>query len=104
MSAGASTLDVYAGRASYALAAWWTRYLVPPGGVVADPCMGDGTMGRAAVQQGRRFVGCEIMQEHYERAVKNMARCDLDTESPIASPSAGDDAGPLFARLTRPGT
>lgn len=100
-SAGA---DGHGAGTPYELAAWWTRYLVPPGGVTADPCMGDGTMGRAAVQQGRRFVGCELMQEHYERAIKNMARCDLDTESPIASPSAGDDAGPLFARLTRPGT
>ncbi len=78
----------------YDLAAWWTRYLCPVGGVVADPCMGAATMGLAAVRQSRRFIGSERMAEHFARAERRMARCDLDAISPIAAPSA--DFGPLF--------
>ena len=38
---------------------WWTRYIVPPGGVVGDCFMGSGTLALAAIQEGRDFVGCE---------------------------------------------
>jgi site-specific DNA-methyltransferase (adenine-specific) len=43
----------------YELASWWIRYLCPPGGVVCDPFSGSGTMGVAALRQGRSFVGSE---------------------------------------------
>lgn len=41
------------------LAAWWTRYLCPPGGTVLDPFAGSGTMGIAALSEGARFIGIE---------------------------------------------
>jgi len=41
------------------LADWWTRYICPPGGTVADWFMGSGTMGIAAIQNGCDFVGIE---------------------------------------------
>ena len=41
------------------LADWWTRYICPPGGTVADWFMGSGTMGIAAIQNGCGFVGIE---------------------------------------------
>lgn len=41
------------------LADWWTRYIVPPGGTVCDPFAGSGTMGLAALQNGRSFIGIE---------------------------------------------
>jgi site-specific DNA-methyltransferase (adenine-specific) len=41
------------------LADWWTRYICPPGGTVADWFMGSGTMGVAAVQNGCNFIGIE---------------------------------------------
>ena len=78
---------------SYDLAAWWVRYLCPKGGVVADPCGGTMTMGLAAVRQGRRFLGCEQMAQHFNAGVERMSACDLDAVSPI---SGGDDFGPLF--------
>jgi DNA modification methylase len=90
-SAGAS--DHGAGT-PYDLAAWWVRYLCPKGGVVADPCGGTMTMGLAAVRQGRRFLGCEQMAQHFAAGVERMASCDLDATSPIAA--AGGDYGPLF--------
>lgn len=46
------------------------RYLVklvtPPGGLVLDPFTGSGTTGVAALQEGCRFVGCEMNQEYLE--------------------------------------
>jgi DNA modification methylase len=58
------------------LADWWTRYICPPGGVVADWFTGSGTMGLAALQNGCSFVGIEKMPKYYE-----VARQRLDTEA-----------------------
>jgi DNA modification methylase len=41
------------------LARWWTRYICPIGGTVLDPFNGVGTMGIAALTDGRRYVGIE---------------------------------------------
>jgi len=49
----------HGGSTPFALADWWTRYICPPGGTVADWFMGSGTMGIAAVQNGCNFVGIE---------------------------------------------
>ena len=78
----------------YDLAAWWVRYLCPKGGVVVDPCGGTMTMGLAAVRQGRRFLGCEQMTQHFASGVERMSACDLDAVSPLRI--EGDDHGPLF--------
>jgi site-specific DNA-methyltransferase (adenine-specific)/site-specific DNA-methyltransferase (cytosine-N4-specific) len=43
----------------YPLAAWWVRYISPVGGVVVDPFAGTGTMGHAALDQGRLWWGCD---------------------------------------------
>jgi DNA modification methylase len=42
-----------------ALCRWWTRYICPPGGLILDPFFGSGTVGVAAVKEGRRCVGVE---------------------------------------------
>lgn len=78
----------------YDLAAWWVRYICPKGGVVVDPCGGTMTMGLAAVRQGRRFLGCEQMAQHFASGVERMSACDLDAVSPLRV--SGDDHGPLF--------
>lgn len=41
------------------LADWWTRYIVPTGGVVCDPFAGSGTMGLAALNNDCSFIGIE---------------------------------------------
>ncbi len=56
----------------YSLAAWWVRYLCPPGGIVCDPCGGTMTMGVAAVDHGCRFLGCEKEAKHYASGVERM--------------------------------
>jgi len=66
------------------LAAWWTRYICPNGGLVVDPFCGAGTMGVAAVSSGREFIGIEREAEYVEIA-----------RARIAAVAAG--AGPLFA-------
>lgn len=43
----------------YELAAWWVRYLCPEDGLVVDPFAGTGTMGHAALDQGRRWLGAD---------------------------------------------
>ncbi len=44
----------------------------PPGGVVLDPFMGSGTTGVAAVRQGRKFIGIEIEERHFDTACRRV--------------------------------
>lgn len=55
------------------LAAWWTRYICPPGGVVCDPFTGSGTMGIAALESDRTFVGVERDAGYVEIARRRLA-------------------------------
>ena len=47
--------------------------IVPEGGTVLDPFMGSGTTGVAAVIEGRRFVGVEMV-EHYAQVAERRIR------------------------------
>jgi DNA modification methylase len=44
------------------------------GDVVFDPFTGIGTTGYVAVQNGRRFIGCELKRSYYEAACRNIER------------------------------
>ena len=59
------------------LCRWWVRYLCPPGGTVCDPFSGSGTVGVAALQQGRCYVGVEQSPEYVA-----IARQRLDAVRP----------------------
>lgn len=48
--------------------------IVPAGGLVLDPFCGNGTTGVAAVQTGRRFLGCELVPAHAATARARIAR------------------------------
>ena len=52
-------------RTPLSVAAWWTRYICPPGGVVCDPFAGSGTMALAAIEHGCNFIGAEKMPEYH---------------------------------------
>lgn len=43
-----------------------------PGQIVFDPFMGSGTTGVAALQLGRRFIGCEIDERWFDVACKRL--------------------------------
>lgn len=58
----------------YDLAAWWIRYICPPGGVALDPFGGAGTMAEAARDQGRRCILVEKDADSVERCHATMAR------------------------------
>ena len=57
-----------------ALMAYLCRLITPQGGTVLDPYMGSGSTGKAAVQEGFNFVGCELDPDYFKVAtdrVKN---------------------------------
>jgi hypothetical protein len=70
----------------YNLAAWWIRYICPPGGVVLDPFGGAGTMAEVARDQGRRCILIEKDAESVERCHRNMARPPRGTRGPSPVP------------------
>ena len=45
-----------------------------PGDLVLDPFAGIGSTGYVAVENGRRFVGCELKRSYYDAACRNIAR------------------------------
>jgi site-specific DNA-methyltransferase (adenine-specific) len=47
--------------------------IVPPGGLVLDPFMGTGSTGVAAIQEGRRFLGIELLPDNIERASNHLS-------------------------------
>ena len=50
------------------LAAFWVKYICPPGGVVLDPFAGSGTTCAAAAKHGRRWAGIERVAAYARRA------------------------------------
>jgi DNA modification methylase len=62
------------------LADWWTRYIVPPGGVVLDPFFGVGTMGLAALQNGCDCIGIEIDPDYYAIAEKRIKKAQSEAQ------------------------
>lgn len=43
---------------------WLVRLVCPPGGLVFDPFTGSGSTGKAALLEGRRFLGAEMTAEY----------------------------------------
>lgn len=55
----------------------------PPGGVVCDPFSGSGTTCHAAVESGRRFVGCDIRESQVELCERRLATVTPDLFSEV---------------------
>jgi site-specific DNA-methyltransferase (adenine-specific) len=49
------------------------RLITPPDGVIVDPFMGSGSTGKAAVQEGFRFIGIERDPEYFDIACARIA-------------------------------
>jgi DNA modification methylase len=56
-----------------AICDWWVRYISPPDGTILDPFMGSGTVGIAALNRGRSFVGIEKMAKYHALASRRLA-------------------------------
>lgn len=51
----------------------FVAWFAPPGSIVCDPFSGSGTTCHAAVESGRRFVGCDLRQNQVELVERRMA-------------------------------
>lgn len=49
------------------------------GFTVVDPCMGSGSTGVACVQKGRRFIGIECDEGHFNSALNRIAEAEKST-------------------------
>lgn len=58
-----------------------------PGEIVFSPFAGIGSEGYESLKLGRRFYGCEIKQEYYDEACRNLRKAELKEENSM----------PLFA-------
>ena len=55
------------------LMSWcFDRAKVAPGAIVLDPYMGSGTTGISCIRTGRRFIGIEIDEQHYQTARRRL--------------------------------
>lgn len=52
------------------------RLVTPPNGIILDPFMGSGSTGKAALQEGFKFVGIEMNKEYYEIAQNRLSSLD----------------------------
>lgn len=76
-SVSAGSLGHSAGT-PFKLADWWTRYIVPPGGVVVDPFMGSGTTAIAAIKNRCHFFGCDTVQEYVNISNERIEKARLE--------------------------
>lgn len=51
-----------------------------PGDVVLDPFNGIGSTGFAAIQAGRRYVGCELKRSYFDVAVRNLREASASSQ------------------------
>ena len=65
---------------------------------VIDPFMGSGTTGVAAVELGRRFIGCELSAEYYSIAEKRIGQAALSPSFLTPSNKASTRQGRAVAQ------
>lgn len=71
-----------------AVADWWCRYLLPPGGALLDPFCGSGTMLLAGLNNGAsKVIGIE-------KQAKYLKTCRLADETPWARRLTGQIQAP----------
>lgn len=63
------------------------RLVTPPGGIVLDPFMGSGSTGVAALNEGFKFVGCELSDEYFKIATERISHADSKKKEDILKES-----------------
>lgn len=56
-----------------------------PGDVVFDPFMGSGVFGKAALNEGRSFIGCDMTEKYFKRASEELHALHRSTSSATAT-------------------
>jgi DNA modification methylase len=77
-----------------ALMRWLVRLVTPIGGTVLDPFTGSGSTGKAAVLEGRGFLGCELTAEYLPIARARIAAAQAASAEAATTPTPQRD---LFA-------
>jgi len=73
-----------------ALPEWFIRLFSDEGDLVLDPFVGSGTTAVAALQQGRHYIGIDLLPENCQ-----LARGRLEAETSIPSESPSQDSQEL---------
>lgn len=76
------------------------KALTPSDGLVLDPFMGSGTTGVAAVIEGRRFVGSEILKDYYDISISRLqeainGNAKIREDKPVLEPDANTSVAKL---------
>lgn len=56
------------------LARWWVKYLTRPGETILDPFAGTATIGQAALEEGRKYVGFEKEAAYVEMSCTRLTK------------------------------
>lgn len=51
-----------------------------PGDTVLSPFAGIGSEGFVSIQDGRKFIGCELKQSYFDQAVKNLKEAEAESK------------------------
>jgi len=83
------------------LMSWcFDRAKVAPDATVLDPYMGSGTTGIACIRTGRRFIGIEIDEQHYQtarwRLLNELAQTNLFRQDEDARARQGECPGTAY--------
>jgi len=76
------------------------KALTPKGGLILDPYAGVGTSGVAALLEGRRFAGAEILSKYYDIAAERIKATDagelrIREDVPVAEPNSSSSVAKL---------
>lgn len=74
-----------------ALMRWLVRLVTPAGGTVLDPFTGSGSTGKAAILEGRSFVGCELTAQYLPIARARIAAAVAQAAEQAARPAPQPD-------------
>lgn len=71
---------------------WLVRLVTPAGGTVLDPFTGSGSTGKAAVLEGRSFIGCEMTEAYLPIARARIAHAESEAANASAQGQLFGDA------------